>query len=108
MRRRKTLIALTLDNLVTALPPGRAYAIEGLSMMFAGSPAAIEEVAEVAVASGRLCASMKVRGFRRTYWVPQAPAPDVATRRTQPAESTGTLSYDLMSLARLAMTARRA
>lgn len=108
MRRRKTLIALTLDNLITALPPGRAYAIEGLSMMFAGSPAAIEEVAEIAVASGRLCASAKVRGFRRTYWVPQAPAADVATRRTQPAEVTGALSYDLMSLARLALAARRA
>lgn len=107
MRRRKHLIPLTLENLITEIPPGRAFTVEHLSMLFTGSPAAIEEIAETAVAQGHLCGSLVVRGFRRTYWVPRAPAPDVATRRTQPAEVSGTLFYDLMSLARLAMSARR-
>ncbi|MBR8409815.1 hypothetical protein [Burkholderia cenocepacia] len=107
MRRRKHLIPLTLENLVNEIPRDRAYTAEHLSMLFAGSPAAIEEVAETAVARGHLCASLVVRGFRRTFWVPADADPLVATRRMQPAEARGELAYDLMSLARLAMAARR-
>lgn len=107
MRRRKNLIPLTLENLIAEIPRDRACTAEHLSMLFAGSPAAIEEVAETAVACGQLAGSLVVRGFRRTYWVPQPAGPLVATRRMQPAESQGELSYDLMSLARLALAARR-
>ncbi|UUX38870.1 hypothetical protein NTJ56_08725 [Burkholderia contaminans] len=107
MRRRKHLIPLTLENLINEIPRDRAYTAEHLAMIFAGSPAAVEEVAETAVARGQLCASQEVRGFRRTFWVPVAPSPFVATRRTQPAEARGELAYDLMDFARLALAARR-
>lgn len=110
MRRRKNLIPLTIDNLAAELPRGRAYTVEHLSMIFAGSPAAIEEVVETAVAGGRLYASQEVRGFRRTYWVPNEPAHDVATRRTQYAEGKGELrgyAEGLRSFMALCMAARR-
>ncbi|KVN72799.1 hypothetical protein WT15_27365 [Burkholderia stagnalis] len=107
MRRRKHLIPLTLENLINEIPRDRAYTAEHLAMIFAGSPAAVEEVAETAVARGQLCASLVVRGFRRTFWVPTAAGPHVATRRMQPAESRGDLDYDLMGFARLALAARR-
>lgn len=108
MRPRKQLIPLSLDALTTALPPGRAYTINALHLMVEGTPDELSALLRQAVEAGRVCASIEIRGFRRTYWIPAATAPGVAERRWQPADMRGSLNgYDLMSLARLALAARR-
>jgi hypothetical protein len=108
MRRRKTLAPLSIESLSTTLTPGRAYTVEALCLIFDASPQAIADTLETAVASGVMLASREVRGFRRTFWMPIPPDPRMTTRRWQPGDVKGTLEgYDLMSLARLAMTARR-
>jgi hypothetical protein len=108
MRRRKILAPLSIESLSTTLTLGRAYTVEAASMIFDASPKAIEETFETAVAAGSMLASIRVRGFRRTYWLPMPPDPLLATRRTQAGEVQGVLTgYDLMTLPRLAMSARR-
>jgi hypothetical protein len=108
MRRRKNLMPLTLDSLSAGLKPGRPYTEDAFPLIFDASPAAISQTIQTALAMGKLHASRQMQGFRRTYWIPVEPNPNVTTRRWQPGDMHGQLTgYDLMGFARLAMASRR-
>lgn len=108
MRARKNPLPLTLDNVLCTLKPGRPYSVESIALMFGASPQAVDEIVSTALAAGTMNASRKVRGFRRTFWVPIAPDPLAATRRWQAGDMRGELvGYDLMRLPRLCMAVRR-
>lgn len=115
MRPRKEKLPLTLDSLVALMIPGTPYTAAKLSCILDGSPEAIAAILVTLTAIGRVETSLSECGrykdqreTRRIYWIPAFSAPNVAQRRTAPAEVTGVLTgYDLGRFQRLAMASRR-
>jgi len=95
--------------------PGTPYTAAKLSCIFDGSPEAIAAVLATLTAIGKVETSLPECGryrdqreTRRIYWLPLYSSPNVAQRRTAPAEMVGELvGYDLSRFQRLAMATRR-
>lgn len=115
MRPRKNLLPLSTDSVLAAMLPGKSYTTATLACIVDGSPAAIRDVLATIEATGRIrsaageCGRYKdSRESRRLYWIDPYASPHFASRRMRPVEVKGQLTgYDLLSVARLAMTARR-